>query len=79
MGRAKARVFPEPVCEPPIQSRPDRIGGIVVLWIDVGFRIERELRVWVSHGDTPREANVVVAEVTAVEVDEIPELPFVLA
>lgn len=47
----------------------------MVLWMEVGLRIESELRVWVSHGDTPRAANVVVGEAVAVEFDGIPELP----
>ena len=36
MGRAKQRVLPVPVGEPPIRSDPDKIVGIVSDWIGVG-------------------------------------------
>ena len=61
IGTAKATVLPEPVREPPMQSRPESVGGIQFAWMRVGVlmaMVEREVR---SHGSTPSVAKVVVA------------------
>lgn len=56
-GTAKAIVFPDPVREPPIQSLPANIGGMQDCWMGVGFVIESEPSVCISHGATDREAK----------------------
>lgn len=41
IGRAKASVLPDPVCETPIQFFPSRILGIQCSWTGVGFVIPK--------------------------------------
>lgn len=42
MGKAKAKVFPDPVLAAPMQSRPDKIAGIQFCWMGVApFSPER--------------------------------------
>lgn len=57
IGTANAAVFPEPVFEPPMQSRPDRMGGMQEAWIEVGRFMAMTAKEATSHGETPRLAN----------------------
>ena len=53
IGRAKAAVFPVPVCAPAITSRPSRIGGIDCDWIGVAILYPRAVIAWSSSGVRP--------------------------
>lgn len=59
MGTANATVLPEPVREPPIQSRPERMGGMQTDWMRVGVLMERWESEVVSQFSTPRLGKVV--------------------
>lgn len=46
IGRAKAKVFPEPVFAAPIQSWPDRMFGMHPFWIGVGVLMPGNIKPW---------------------------------
>lgn len=65
MGTEKATVLPVPVRDPPIQSLPFKISGMVDFWMLVGVRISIDANEETSQGVTPIEENVVFSEVTS--------------
>lgn len=65
MGRAKARVLPEPVREPPIMSWPVREAGIVEDWMRVGVVMAMEEREEMSQGEIPMVVKVDFGSIVA--------------
>ena len=61
MGAANATVLPEPVLEPPMQSRPAKIAGIQAFWMRVGRVMAMCERDVVSHGSVPRVAKLALS------------------
>jgi hypothetical protein len=65
IGTVKAAVLPVPVLEPPIQSLPFNISGMLAFWIPVGFFISIDASEATSHGATPIEAKSVFSRVAS--------------
>lgn len=58
IGSANASVLPEPVCAPPITSRPSRIAGIVAAWMGVGVVIDSIFSARTSVCEMPSAAKL---------------------